>query len=125
MIHTNSTDAYEEIRARGLLGRRQLQVYAGLRKHGPCTAGELYQQLKDNRQFDLPANSNISTRLGELREKGCAKDLGSRACRVTGKKATVWAVTNGVPSKKIKIKKVKHTCTTCNGLGYVYESNQN
>lgn len=125
MIYTNSVDAYEEIIARGLLGRRQLQVYAGLKKHGPCTAGELYQMLKDNRQFDMAANSNIHTRLGELRDKGCAKELGSRACKVTGKKSTIWEITNGVPAKKLVIKRQKKTCCACNGTGFIYENYQN
>jgi len=117
-----SDQAYEEIRAKGLLGRRQLQVYSVLRKHGPMTAGELYKIAREQyQQFDLPANSNIHTRLGELRDRGVAKELPARKCKVTNKLAIEWQSTNDLPKPLLQNFEKEHTetCKQCRGKGYV------
>lgn len=96
IIRETSIEAYRTIREEGLLSQRRFQVYDLLYQHGPCTANELVNRT--GRTSSL-GNQNIVTRLGELREMGCVKELGTRQCNVTGMRVIVWDVTSNLPRK--------------------------
>lgn len=102
MIRETSIEAYRAIREGGLLSERRLQVYELLYHYGPCTANELINRAGKKSSL---INQNVVTRLGELRDMGCVKELGVRQCDVTGMKVIVWDVTGKLPGKLYKKRK--------------------
>lgn len=91
MIRETSREAYDRIKAEGLLSERRFEVYEITFLHGPGTAGELSQHThKQNR-------NNFATRLTELRHQGVVREVGERECKVTGYTAIVWEVTDDLP----------------------------
>jgi len=74
MIRQTSIDAYRKIEAEGLLSKRRWQVYDILYEFGPMTGGECFAKLIEKHKFQFPTNSNVTTRLGELRGLGCAME---------------------------------------------------
>lgn len=114
MIRETSLEAYKEIRRNGLLKKRQLEVYTALFERGPSTATEIFYALSKSRN---PSHSNVTTRLGELRDKGVVREVQKRRCTVTGKMVIEWETTNRLP---IKFEKPhRETCKTCGGKGFV------
>ena len=99
MTRETSIEAYRRIEAEGLLSKRRAEVYRALFVHGPCTANELYKHM---RSPDI-LNTNIVTRLGELRGMGVAKELGARECRVTHQTVLVWDVTAAMPRPLMRL----------------------
>lgn len=85
---TESVEAYQGLRASGLLTRSQDIVLAGLRRFGPCTASELTDALLKERGG--APDPSYQKRLSELVTRGQAQRLAPRACRVTGRSAVVW-----------------------------------
>ncbi len=122
MIRETSIEAYNKIKADGLLSERRWQVYDILFQFGPATGNELLIQFR-KKYGTLYGNSPVVTsRLGELREMGVAQELRERQCSVTGHQAIEWDVTDRLPVKFEKEK--KHKCKHCNGTGFVSEGMQ-
>lgn len=93
-----SIDTYRAIANEGLLSRRRLQVYSVLFEVGPATAAEISNAtpgLKSASKGD-----NVHARLLELKELGCVYERGERKCRMTGRRAITWDVTESLPVKK-------------------------
>jgi len=84
-----SREAYEYICATGILGKRRTQAYTFLYRHGPMTALELTE-----RRY-IPG---LWKRLSELEEMKLVGTLGTRACKVTGRNAMLWDVTDHIPT---------------------------
>lgn len=96
----SSAAAWAVIKANGLLSQRQAEVYEALVNAGPVTANELVRHMK----LDKRVNTNIITRLGELRDRGIVDETTTRICAVTGKKVIVWEANGN--SNPIALKKV-------------------
>jgi hypothetical protein len=105
-VRETSVEAYYEVLNSGYIGRRQKEVYTALADYGPCTAGELFYKLTTFGRN--PSHSNISTRLGELRDYfGIVDELPKRVCSRSGVNALVWQVNANRPTKpEKKIKKI-------------------
>lgn len=97
MIRDTSYQAWRHINDKGLLASRHWQVYNSLYQSGPSTANELHKYMKD--KGTAQANDNVSTRLGELRDKGVVTELNTRPCNVTGRNCILWDVTSKLPKK--------------------------
>jgi len=95
MIRETTYDAYEYIKANGLLGARQWEVYHWLTKHGPCTANELYDFMDESGTAQV--NNNTATRLGELRDRGVVTEVDERKCTITDRRCIVWQCTSQLP----------------------------
>jgi len=121
MIRQTSIDAYNAIRDNGLLSERRWQVYDVLYDIGPATGGEVFKEFKKRYGITAPTNSNVTTRLGELRQMTVVMELGVKACTVSGQRVILWDVTANLPLKFEKSKRVK--CTHCDGKGY-FETQQ-
>ncbi len=108
MIRQTSIEAYQTIRESGLLSRRRLEAYDILFNHGPMTAQEL----------DRKAGSvGLWKRLSELEAVGVVATVGERDCKVTNMNAILWDVTDKLPIKFEKPKRVR--CPHCNGQGFI------
>ena len=105
MTRQTSIDCYNQIKAEGLLGRSSMEVYEGVYKYGPVTAGELAQELTG-----IPRN-DISSRLTQLRKKGVVSEVQCRNCKVSGRNVIEWEVTDRLPVKPIKTKTAKELRT--------------
>ncbi len=118
-VRRNSIRVYHEIEAEGLLSKRRWEVYSALFKHGPCTANELYRQMKAEGHVSVKnQQANLTPRLGELRELGCVYEVRKRPCNVTGRKEVIeFDVTDRRPEKPWK--PAKHKCPHCDGKGFV------
>lgn len=116
MTRRTSVAAFDEIKESGLLSERRFQVYEALFNHGPCTANELRKYLSTSMPNNI--NLNIVTRLGELRDMGVAYEVRERPCRMTGMTVIEWDVTERLPRKLVKPKKIK--CGHCHGHGYFF-----
>lgn len=104
MTRSTSINALREISASGLLGKMQLEVYSALEQNGPCTANELFQFMERSCGPVKRNQANITTRLGELRDRGVAEEVNRRECSVTKMTVTVWDVTGNLPKKIAKAK---------------------
>lgn len=80
MTHANSRESWAQMKK--TVSLRRLQAMYWLRHHPQgATASEA---------FTAQGTNGYWKRLSELEELGHVKRLGSRKCKVTGMKATVW-----------------------------------
>ena len=96
MVRNTSRESYRSALNSGLITGVRERVYKALYKYPNSTGSELYKAMGG---ISSATSSNITTRLGELRTMGVAKEVGSRRCKVTGQTVTVWATTDSQPSK--------------------------
>lgn len=120
MIRQTSIEAYHAIKESGLLSRRRFQVYDILFHHGPLTAGEVFQLGLQEGTWSRAVKGGICARLTELRDVGVAEEKGTRTCSLSGQKTILWDVTPRLPIKFDKPK--KHRCQTCDGKGFIVET---
>lgn len=114
MTRKTSITVCHQIEAEGLLSQRRWQVYSLLYQFGPCTSSELFEHYKKEFQPAFRYNANVHSRLNELKERGVAEELGTRACSISGNNVILWDVTDclprEVPKSEIKItrKELEH-----------------
>lgn len=113
-VRDTSVAAYNEIKDSGLLSQRRWEVYQALYIYGPLTGSELFREMS-YRQLE-PSNSNVTTRLGELRAMGVVTEIRERPCSVTGMTVIEWDVTSKLPTKLKKSTRTK--CVWCDGKGW-------
>ena len=100
-----SIEAYEKIKANGLLSKRRFETYTALFRHGPATTSELIEAIRaDNPGRDVPMTRNLHRRLGELVERGVAYEVRERKCRITNHTVIEYDVTDGLPVQPKKKK---------------------
>lgn len=97
MIRQTSVETYNAIKADGLLGRLQMDVYAAIFEHGPVTQNELHQYWFPGRQ-----PRDIQPRVSELVKFGVVKEVGKRPCKITRRECLIWDVTDSLPVKPRK-----------------------
>jgi len=97
-MQTTSLEAYNKIKAQGLLPPRRFEVYQVLALYGAQTQSEVFAQL------GLIGEKRVcyTPRFAELEKQGVIKIVGERACGITGKNCKLWDVTHDLP-KPIRI----------------------
>jgi hypothetical protein len=99
-----SLEAYADIQASGQLGKVQKLVYQSILMDGPATGREINERL---------GGQGYHKRLSELKREGWIVEIEPRKCKVTGRKATVWALGHGVrpgkPNSKSREEKIEDT----------------
>lgn len=98
MTRRTSAATYRQIEAEGLLSRQRWQVYSLLYDKGPATARELAEALRAATPSIRDARCVVTRRLPELRDMGVVVELPTRECRVSGREAIVWDVTDALPT---------------------------
>ena len=91
-----SIEAYRAIRDGGLLSEQRFRVYEYLFNYGPMTGNEINEALTDP---DCVSPS-YHKRLSELKDLGVVRETGERHCKVTGRNAIAWDVTDRLPKPK-------------------------
>lgn len=114
-----SIRTYQEIRDRGLLSEKRLQIYSILFEKGPLTYNEIFKILQG---YSPIASANIGARLNEMREMGCVVECGERICSVTGMNVILWDVTEKLPKDYQKPPtKTEQIRALCEQLGKMTE----
>lgn len=116
MIRQTSINAYLEIKEKGLLSKRRWQVYEVLYQHGPLTGREVNKILATARGNN---SSTFIGRLSELRDLGIVYECGEKFDSETNQTVLLWDVTDKLPIKLEKQKRIK--CKHCGGRGYFIE----
>lgn len=101
MARRTSAEAYRHIAEEGLLSKMRFRVYealynVNLRTREPCTAQELASTFPASDR-NSSVGLNLHARLGELRARKVVAECGERKCRVTGRNAILWHVTDSLP----------------------------
>lgn len=109
MTRLTSIEAYNKIKADGLLSKRRFEVYSTLFKYGPMTANETFSKMYDKNTGPTNAASNSAARFSELRQQGVIYEVKERKCKITGMNVIEWGVTNNLPVKIKKEKKITDT----------------
>ena len=109
---TSVTAFYNAVDA-GIIDTRRAQVWMGLKEIGEGTAGEIFEHLKEARHLGLRYDSNTHARLTELRDLGFIREVGQRACRITGQVCLTWTV---VSSAEYAGPAIVHRCPLCNQI---------
>lgn len=92
-----SIEVYHRMEVDGLLSPRRWEIWKVLFHQGPLTANEIFRVVYGNSSIN---QANVPARLNEMREMGCVKEAGERACSVTGNTVILWDVTAKLPQKE-------------------------
>ena len=96
-MNQNSIDAYNTIKANGLLSKRRMEVYEAIVKHGKLTqreAARYFAKTHPNNQMD-----SFTPRFAELHAMDVIHVTGSKKDSVTGHVVDIWTVTGNLPKK--------------------------
>ena len=104
-IRQTSIDCYKQIKSEGLLSKRRLQVYEILLENG-CLTGTEISILFKQKHFSSNHSEGIRNRVSELFERGVVYEKAIVECKSTGRKVTLWDLTDNLP---IKIKSSNKT----------------
>lgn len=90
MTRETSRKAFHELRDSGALKGRQLEALEALLKVGPATSGEVIDHMGQT-------NVNLwRARFTELQARGLIAEVGTRACKVSGRAGVVWDYTGRI-----------------------------
>jgi hypothetical protein len=117
-----SIEAYNKIKENGLLSQRRFEVYDYVFGNGPTTARGAVKALSKKRGEQVAISfSSYAARFSELRDVGVLAEVGTTIDKDTGCEVILWDVTDRLPIKLDKPKRIK--CKACNGKGY-FETQQ-
>jgi hypothetical protein len=105
-IRQTSIDTYHKISSEGLLSKRRLEVLESIIKFGrPGTSAEIYRTMNTTEKGITQSRARFT----ELERMGVICEVDKRACSVTGITATVWDLTDNLPTKleRVTTKKEK------------------
>jgi hypothetical protein len=102
MARQTSIDCYNQIKAEGLLAKRQMQVYESMLDLCPCTAQELEKYINNKYNF-----RGGWKQLSVLRDSGVIYENRERECTVTGRNVIEWDLTDKLPKKTLNAKTTK------------------
>jgi len=85
MIQQTSLDAFQELKDKGLLGKRQSQILEVLEMIGPATNME----IAESTGWSI---NRVTPRIYELRKEGFVVPVERRPCNITGNEAHTWGV---------------------------------
>ena len=93
-MRQTSRDAYDHIKSSGQLKRRMTEAYVCFYNHGPMTGQELNKKMSGDGAWKL---------CKPLQRREVLREVGVKACSVTGRVATLWDVTNKMPTKPLPV----------------------
>ena len=123
-VRETSIEAYNKIKANGLLRQVQLETYSIFFESGPLTTNEMLQiAAKKRGSSSYRGLASLQKAVRRLCHLGVLKELEKRVCLVTGNNALEFDVTNKLPVEPLKKKKEK--CPHCDGTGIAqYDGDQ-
>lgn len=115
MIRDTSIEAYNTIKANGLLSERRFEVYEALYFFGPMTQTQVSARIKH------ALAHSITPRFAELKHMGVIIEVGEVICETTGMNVILWDVTKNLPTpldkKRPKIEIEKELISAIVSLG--------
>jgi hypothetical protein len=105
-VRETSAEAYHSLEESGVLSVGRWEVYQDVFHNGPTTSGESLNRL--NTKTSIPSQKRA--RFTELRAMGLLKEIGVRACAVTGFRAIEWDVTERADPLPLPKKKSAKAC---------------
>jgi hypothetical protein len=99
-----SIDTYFEIRDSGLLSEKRFEVYQILYKYGPMSGAQVSEIYRRAKNY-VGHSESIRNRITELVDMGCAYEVKTDACPVTGRQV-LWFDVNGELPQKLERKRV-------------------
>ncbi len=122
MIRETTREAIEYLRENNLLSPMRMRIYAKL-----CEYVESEGTFPTGNELALwigvthkGAQSNVLTRLGELRDQGMVKELDKRPCNVSDHNAHAWEPLPQDSPLKFE-KSHPRKCPTCKGTGVIQD----
>ena len=109
-VRETSQEAFDALKQAGVLSAQRWDVYSWLYTHGPATSGEFmaWKGAQTGRSMVMDQSRAIFT---HLRERCLIKEVGTRACRITGKRCIEWDVTSAkaptVPRRRTSKQKLQ------------------
>lgn len=104
MTRQTSIEAYNQIKAEGLLSKLRFVVYDCIFHNGPITQGECVDILQ--KRLECGNNSGtIASRFAELKNFGVIQEVGKRPCKLTGRTVLEWDVTDKLPVEFERVSK--------------------
>jgi len=100
MVRDTSRLCFEQIKIKGLVSKKRLEVLEAILLTAPCTSSEALISI----QSRTGVISQGRARFGELRDLGVIYERQNRICSVTGKTVIEWDLTDKLP---VKVKKKK------------------
>lgn len=111
MSRETSIAAFGRAKESGLVGRRQLQVLHIVALHGPMTANEAFNKLREELGKEFRFDSNTRARFTELRDMDLLQESGTRPCSITGRDCILWDLTGRAarkpPAKKTARQRIR------------------
>lgn len=100
-MRRTSIDAYNQIKANGLLTHRSWQVYSMLYHQGPLTQNECWKKICRDYPEESISKQSINPRFAELQRKGVVAHVvkGKRVCSISGIVCMTWDATDGLPQQ--------------------------
>jgi len=99
MRHTQ-IEAYNKIKASGLLSERRFQVYDIIYKNQPITIANMIKIATS--EIKILNTGSLTGRISELERAGVITPLRTGECPITGNNVFFWATTDELP---VKVKK--------------------
>lgn len=115
MTRQTSIDVYNKIKSEGLLSAVDFAVYNAIFYSGPLTQGEAWNECLKH----IYMRHTVGPAFARLKHRTCIEEIEIRPCRMTGRKVYSWDVTDNIPMKFEKPKKIK--CENCKGKGFFIE----
>lgn len=98
-VQDTSIEAYNTIKANGLLGARQMQVLGFIVHFGPCSINLLLSNIAHGGRN----TGSLTGRISELRAMGLIEAAGFESAPSTGCRVTLWKATGRLPVKVAKV----------------------
>lgn len=97
MIQETSREAYNTIKANGLLSKRRFEVYEFIAQTGPCSINRLLSE----KAWAGKNTGSLTGRISELRDMGVIAPWGEEVAP-TGHRVILWTITKNLPVRRPK-----------------------
>jgi hypothetical protein len=102
-VRETSVEAYQYLVESGNLAKQHAEAYDILYRFGPMTTNELYQHTRSY-EHSIDFRHNQNARMSELHRQGLIQKIGTRPCKITGRRVLLWDVTSRVVPLPIRPK---------------------
>ena len=118
-----SIDCYHQIKAEGLLSKMRMMYFEAVYENSPCTGAEAFDAIERAGKLTKKSSRLERTRFTELRDMGVIKEVGTRPCKISGRNALVFDLTDNLPTKlePVSTKKQRRE-TAVNALRELYKN---
>lgn len=103
MTRQSSIDVWKEINNGGYIGRKQLQVYNVIYKHGPMSGAEVSKFMRIAGQRKNLESENVRNRITELVKLGIVREIGRDICPISNRSVLFFEVSGEMPAIQLEM----------------------